>query len=354
MTHPHRQIAFLIAWSLFVGYLSWASGLVMVPRWVPLCATAVAIGPLLSSRCARASYGRLIGWTVVGVLFMEVSISYVAANVGPVGVAGTIGMVSTAGMVGTIERMAAALPLVLTSLVWGRYLGETLQRYRTLVVNTLIGRLEHRAHPFETTQAAIYQELRRARRHERSAALMTLSATDPRGEALKRCVAQTIRELARDVLAARLAAMLSAELDDSDLIAWRDDSFVILLPETTRSQADRTASRLVATAKQCLGVDLQVATAAFPEEEVTFVGLLERAESRLRKNAIPETQPHESAGDGWPRPITPVIMESHTLQTTGPTSCDDALCDDALCDDALVGEHVVSVDIVSAALREGV
>jgi GGDEF domain-containing protein len=80
-----------------------------------------------------------------------------------------------------------------------------------------------------------------------------------------------------------VADVLSQEVSHCDLIARRNDHFIMLLPETDREGANALARRLKETVEARLGLNLQAGTACFPEQEVTFTGLLERAELEMRR-----------------------------------------------------------------------
>ena len=79
----------------------------------------------------------------------------------------------------------------------------------------------------------------------------------------------------------RIAELLSKEMKASDIITRRNGHFVTVLPETSRQGAARLIEKLTRSARENLGLKLTVGLSVFPEEEITFVKLLERAEANM-------------------------------------------------------------------------
>jgi GGDEF domain-containing protein len=77
--------------------------------------------------------------------------------------------------------------------------------------------------------------------------------------------------------------MLITELQDSDVVTMRDDHFVILLPEIEKEAASKVAEKLIKVARDDLSLTLKMGMATFPDEEVTFEGLLARAEEQMKR-----------------------------------------------------------------------
>jgi len=204
-----------------------------------------------------------------------------------------------------------------------RRIGQGLDEFRATVGRVMLGRVNQRSLPFFDGQAAMYRELRRARHHHRSLSLMVVS---PKHQSIRAALDRFLREaaedLARDYATARLAEFLSAETKDGDVLTRRDDDFLLLLPEADREQATQAARRLEKAAKEKLGVDLDFGCAVFPEEEITFVGLLEHAKANVgsgaedpradvnpdRRTVGPEPIPDRPRRERPPVPVVPSIL----------------------------------------------
>jgi hypothetical protein len=144
-------------------------------------------------------------------------------------------------------------------------------------------------------QSDLYREVRRARKHERPLSVLAVASS---GQSVSPDEEQVLRELERELLdkytSARIAGLLAKEAQDHGIITHCNRHFVILLPETDRDAADELAQRLNAAVKKSLGLTLQVGVATFPEEEVTLVGLLQRAEASMNAGEVKQTPPADA------------------------------------------------------------
>ncbi len=177
------------------------------------------------------------------------------------------------------EFCAAAVSIALA-----RQVALLFEVFQTALFHNMVGELENRTQPFdESGQAGIYREVRRARLFERPLALLAISLA-PRGvqAAKDRFMREMTQRMLGQYVTARVADLLSRGLKDCDVIVRRNCHFVVLLPETRPEQARAVSQRLQADAQQKLGLELNIGLATFPDEEVTLVRLLERAEEKMR------------------------------------------------------------------------
>jgi lipopolysaccharide/colanic/teichoic acid biosynthesis glycosyltransferase len=136
-------------------------------------------------------------------------------------------------------------------------------------------------------EALAEQELVRARRYERPLTLLSVAVQNARARP------EPSPEL-EDV-----AAVLSTFLRQSDLLGRSNDGrLLVLLPETSRPDATGLIARLQAILPE--GRRLLLGTALFPDEEITWLGLTERA----RASEAPFGVDSES-GDDSGRPPGP-------------------------------------------------
>jgi GGDEF domain-containing protein len=189
-----------------------------------------------------------------------------------------------------------SLPLTVTeicaieiSIALARRLVLELEELSETVAAAMVGNLRDASVPFEVGQSEIYREMRRARRHQRPLALLSIGLPDgAMSVSSPRLLEQLQRENLRRYATAQLAHLLSDEADDSDLIARRGDHFVTLLPEATYEEASLFAKRLQTHAANQLGLRLHVGVATFPDREVTFEKLVETAEAEMQAQAASE------------------------------------------------------------------
>jgi GGDEF domain-containing protein len=181
------------------------------------------------------------------------------------------------------------LPLSVTELcavgltvLLARQIAESLKAYSQSVRDALLGRLDGRSQPFANGQAEMYRELRRARSFQRPVAMLAVAPEKAGDKAvLDRFIAELERQTVQEYVSAQVAELLTDHLKDYDIVVRRDGHFLTLLPEVDRRQAAEIAEKLTASAWEKLGLNLKIGLSVFPEEEVTLVGMLDRAEAAL-------------------------------------------------------------------------
>jgi hypothetical protein len=191
------------------------------------------------------------------------------------------------------------LPITITemstlyiTLILARLLGQDLFEIRNEITQLTIGNSKNGVNGFSDGQVEIYREVRRARRFKRPVALLTVAA---RGESVELAINRFIEEAKNGIMTsyvnARVANLLEGRLKDSDVITKYNDYFVILLPETSREQVPSVINRLKESALQDLQIPLEIGFSTFPDEAMTFSGLLQQAETKmLRTDPTVETQ----------------------------------------------------------------
>jgi hypothetical protein len=185
----------------------------------------------------------------------------------------------------------AGLPLTVTeifaielTILIARQVARTLADFRETASRLIVGAEPSATTAFDDGQAEIYRELRRARRYQRPLSLLSIAVGDGTPRASHdRLLEELQRENLERYTLAQLGRLLAERTKDSDLITRRNEHFVALLPETRREAAEEIARRLATEAAEKLGLTLHVGLSSFPDEEVTFEKLLERAESDQRR-----------------------------------------------------------------------
>lgn len=192
----------------------------------------------------------------------------------------------------TITELSA---LTVTTIL-ARMISLQIEEWRKVITSLTIGDLHDEHQPFETGQAQIYREIRRARRHQRAAALLAVTAVETSGESatkrlqetpLYRFVEEVRAETLEKYVSARLAELLVAELGDLAIVTKRNNHFVTLLPETDRERLQELTRKLQVAAKEKLGLQLKIGMSTFPDEAVTFESMLENAETEMMSTKLP-------------------------------------------------------------------
>lgn len=166
--------------------------------------------------------------------------------------------------------------------------GGALQEFREAVAALQRLLWADRSAPFETGQADMFREVRRARLYQRPLSLMAIQMTEESEKiAVNRLLEEMQRKTFHHYTMARMADVISAQLDQCAIVTFRDNQFVTLLPETGAQQASEVAHQLESAVRETLGLELRVGISTFPDEEITFVDLLRKAESALATPTIP-------------------------------------------------------------------
>ena len=171
----------------------------------------------------------------------------------------------------------------------------------------------------ETAQSAMYREVRRARQHDRPLAVLAVAST---GQSVNATQERLLRELERELLDkytnARIADLLAKETSDHGIVTQCNRHFLVLLPETDRTTAEEIVRQLNTSVKSALGLKLRVGVSTFPDEEVTLVGLLQRAEAAMRERGSVERRSLETT-----REIP--AASTHDVANTAPANRDTAV-----------------------------
>ena len=204
-----------------------------------------------------------------------------------------------------------SLPLTVTELcviaattIMARRVSNGVSEFEHAVAHITIGQVDALPESFSTGQAEMYREVKRARRHQRPLALMAIGIEGKSVQvALDRMVQEVQQAMMKRYVMSNVARMLCDELEDYDIIAQEDDRFLILLPEVASEELADLADQLRQAVSEQVGVTLQIGTASFPEDAVTFESLVDKAV--------------EEMGDGWEmrhsmRP-QPLAMECHAV-----------------------------------------
>ena len=136
---------------------------------------------------------------------------------------------------------------------------------------------------FRRVQSRLYREVRRARFTRQPLTLLAVSAHPQDVKAAQqRLTEEAIQTLARNTMQNKLAMFLRDEIREFGTIACLDHHVVAVLPATAAKEADKVIRTLRVIAQQRLSLNLTIGSASLPDQEVTLVGLLQRAEDEMR------------------------------------------------------------------------
>jgi len=181
-----------------------------------------------------------------------------------------------------------------------RQVGLRVSEFQEALSELVQSKFFNGTHTFDTGQGLLYREIRRARLYERPATLISIALTGDSAQAsLNHLIQKAQKEMATQFICAQIAKLLAEELPDCDVIAQRDDHFIILMPEISGTDANEIVAKLMQSGMENLGIAFKVGVATFPEEAVTLESLLEMAETNM--NRAP-------SDDGVESPIAPANL----------------------------------------------
>ncbi len=186
--------------------------------------------------------------------------------------------------------ISRGLPLTVTeiSAIWltvflSRQLGQTIDELSKTISSLLIGSEQAAPNSFDEGQGQIYREIRRARQHKETGSLMAISVRENSLEAnFERVINQMQTELGKQYANVQLGKLLLNNLKFTDIVTRRNNHFVIFLPETGKDGGIEVANRIQKIARDNLGLAVNVGLSTFPDESITFDGLLDNAEAQMR------------------------------------------------------------------------
>lgn len=280
MTHLRLYCAALVAW-LFVFYnIERLHEPINLASFVYVMAAVSALAIILMPCLQRRSLFGLLGVLLAATLFLKWLWSYPLFG---------------RSLPLTVTELGA---MTLTVLLAHRF-GRSLQEFREAVVAAHRLHWVNRSAPFESGQAEMFREVRRARMYERPLSLMAIRATDECQEMPKnRFLEEMQRSTLQHYTMARMADVISGELDQCAIVTFRGNHFVTLLPETGPQQAHEVAAQLESAVGEQLGLTLKVGISTFPDQEVTFFDLLEKAEAAVATPAASRNGDDRRNGHG--------------------------------------------------------
>lgn len=174
----------------------------------------------------------------------------------------------------TVTQVSA---IILTGLL-ARQIHYGLQEFEEVIANITFNYIGKLPRPFSEGQGPMYREVKRARRYHRPLAVIALKVDERDIKVvLPHMVKEVQHAMMRQYVLAGVARILDNNIHDFETIALRDNNFILVLPEITGEEADQIAQKLQDAVNEQLKIQLQVGTANFPGEAMTFESLVEMA-----------------------------------------------------------------------------
>ncbi len=189
-----------------------------------------------------------------------------------------------------------------------RWMSAAIAEFEGAVAHITMGQPSQSPEPFSIGQGEIYRQVRRARDHQRPLALMALRVEEESIQvALDRMVQEAQQAMMKQYVTSSVSKTLCEELEDYNIIARRNDQFLVLLPEVTPGELPALTRRLCKAISEQVGVTLRVGTASLPENALTFEGLVEKATEKM--DAEPKLSPQSQRMTSQPMTLQETIGE---------------------------------------------
>ncbi len=173
---------------------------------------------------------------------------------------------------------ATQISAIIFSGLLARQISIGLQEFEDVIAGITFDYIGKLPRPFSDGQGAMYREVKRARRYNRPVAVIALKVNE---EDIRVALPQMVKEvqqaMMREYVLAGIARILNESIHDFDTIALHDNNFILVLPEISSEEATRIAHQVEENVKERMKVRLQVGTATFPDEAMTFESLVELA-----------------------------------------------------------------------------
>ncbi len=176
----------------------------------------------------------------------------------------------------TVTQLSA---IILTGML-ARQIHYGLSEFEAVIANITFSHIGKLPVSFTEGQGPMYREVKRSRRFQRPLGMITIQV-DP--QTIQVLLPQMIKEvqqvMMKEYVLAAIARILDQNMHDFDTIALRDNSFILVLPETVEEDLPLVVQRLEKAIKENLNVRLNIGTASFPAEAETFERLIEVAQA---------------------------------------------------------------------------
>jgi GGDEF domain-containing protein len=194
--------------------------------------------------------------------------------------------------------------VIAITIILARWVSNGMDEFESAIAHITIGQIDTQVEPFSTGQAEMYREIRRARHYQRPLALLAVGVEEKSIQVvLDRMVQEVQQAMMKRYVLSDIAKTLCQKLEDYNVIAQTNNHFLILLPEVSSDQLADLAGRLHQAVSEQVGATLQIGTASFPDDAVTFESLVDRAVGEMNGKLRP---------DASLRPQRLVATERHT------------------------------------------
>jgi hypothetical protein len=258
-------ITLLILWLIFFFNIERINSPINIRSYTYIFAAVVAAGTLALPRLQRIPFLALLAVPIPIFLWLKATIEkgFWYDN-----------LLTGYALPLTVTQVSA---IILTGLL-ARQILYGLREFEEVITGITFGYIGKPPKPFSEGQGAMYTEVKRARRYHRPLSVIALRVNEADIQvAMPQIIKEVQQAMMREYIMAGIARVLDDNMHDFDTIAVRDNHFILVLPELSNEEVKRTAYQLAEAVKDKMKVKLQVGSASFPDDAVTFENLVEAA-----------------------------------------------------------------------------
>jgi hypothetical protein len=175
--------------------------------------------------------------------------------------------------------------ILLTGLL-SRQISYSTNEFEDVIAKITFGHIGARPAPFAEEQSDMYREVRRAARYGRPLAMVAIKIDEKSIQyPLPAIIKDVQNAMMKEFTLASIAKSLDENLLSFDIIALRDNYFIVTVPETAAQDISPLVQRLENAIEDKLGIAARIGAVSFPKDAVTFEHLVELA--------IENTDPHQ-------------------------------------------------------------
>ncbi len=182
------------------------------------------------------------------------------------------------------QIMILEIFLLAVAVILSREISSNLAEVDSTLDKLFLSAFSGRTSTLEAIAEDVKLELTRSRRYQHPLTLLMLEP-DPSSlrEELKPTISEISNNLARRYTMGSISQIINQEARRTDIIIRESnpDRFIVICPETPSINSQILVNRIITSTQEKLGVPMAWSIAAFPEEGITFEGLLHKAEEKL-------------------------------------------------------------------------
>lgn len=191
------------------------------------------------------------------------------------------------GVLSEIPRTITQIGAIVLTALLARQINHGLKQIEKNIKNITVNYIGQMPASFTDEQGAMYTEVKRARLCERPISMIALEFNQSNlNVKLPKLIEDVQRAMMKQFFIANIAQLLTENTRDFDMLALYENCFLILLPEIEADSAENIAKSLNNLIKQNLNTTLQIGIASYPDNAITFEGMVATAMNNAKNSPL--------------------------------------------------------------------